>query len=147
MLVNSHCQLINISKLNFIGIIQTKGCFTVNFYERFIKECAQKNVSPSSVAYKAGFNKSIVSYWKNRSSVNPKMETIQKIAEALGVPVSRLTGDEWDASLSDDEVELIADYNKLTSDGKKVARERVHELTEISRYYDPDNGVEFKKGE
>ena len=74
------------------------------------------------------------------------LENLKKIADALNIPVSRLMGDEWDASLTDDEVELIADYNKLTEKGKEVARERVRELTEIPRYYDPDNGIEIIKG-
>ena len=75
------------------------------------------------------------------------IETLEKIAKILKIPVGSLTGDEWDASLADDEVELIADYNKLTPEGKEVARERVRELTEIPRYYNPDHGVKIIKGD
>lgn len=82
-----------------------------------------------------------------RGKSNPSFETMGKIAKILKIPVGSLTGDEWDASLADDEVELIADYNKLTPEGKEVARERVRELTEIPRYYNPDHGVKIIKGD
>lgn len=67
----------------------------MEFYEKFISVCSSKGVAPSAIAAKAGFDKSIVSYWKKHSEAAPKLETLQKIALALGVPVSELMGDQF----------------------------------------------------
>lgn len=114
------------------------------FYDKFLKLCENNNIKPSVAAVKIGLDKSMPSYWKK--GADPKIETIIRIAKYFNVSVDYLLGDEWDASLTDDEIELIADYNKLTVKGKEIARERVRELTEIPRYYDPDNGVKIIKG-
>lgn len=67
----------------------------MNFYQKFVKVCTQKGVSPSSVAYAAGFDKSVVTYWKKHEKVNPKAETITKIADALGVAPAVFFSDEY----------------------------------------------------
>lgn len=82
---------------------------------------------------------------------NPKIETLQKIADALGIPVNRLlagkliTGDELKEKLSeyglthlvpDTEEERIVLENckKLNETGKKEAAKRVEELTHLEKY-------------
>lgn len=97
-------------------------------------------------------------YESNR--LNPKIETIQKIANALGVEVDYLTGrthdphtrmatqediDRYfgDASyatkdgvgiLSRPDGALMHYYNLLNDEGQAVAVDRVKELSEIARY-------------
>lgn len=82
---------------------------------------------------------------------NPKIETLQKIADALDIPVNRLlagkiiTGDELKEKLSeydlthlvpDTEEERIVLENckKLNETGKKEAAKRVEELTHLEKY-------------
>lgn len=82
---------------------------------------------------------------------NPKIETLQKIANALGIPVNRLlagkliTGDELKDKSSeyglthlvpDTEEERIVLENckKLNETGKKEAAKRVEELTHLEKY-------------
>lgn len=82
---------------------------------------------------------------------NPKIETLQKIADALDIPVNRLlagkiiTGDELKEKLSeyglthlvpDTEEERIVLENckKLNDTGKKEAAKRVEELTHLEKY-------------
>lgn len=82
---------------------------------------------------------------------NPKIETLQKIANALRIPVNRLlagkliTGDELKDKSSeyglthlvpDTEEERIVLENckKLNETGKKEAAKRVEELTHLEKY-------------
>ena len=82
---------------------------------------------------------------------NPKIETLQKIADALDIPVNHLlagkiiTGDELKEKLSeyglthlvpDPEEERIVLENckKLNETGKKEAAKRVEELTHLEKY-------------
>ena len=82
---------------------------------------------------------------------NPKIETLQKIADALDIPVNRLlagkiiTRDELKEKLSeyglthlvpDTEEERIVLENckKLNETGKKEAAKRVEELTHLEKY-------------
>lgn len=93
--------------------------------------------------------------------INPKIETAERIAEALGVNVIELIDLEVDGiRLQKDtvdmktdrfmmqqdklrqgkyiedkiEIELLENFQKLNSTGKLEARKRVEELTEIPRY-------------
>ena len=90
---------------------------------------------------------------------NPKMETLQKIADALEVPASELisisfkpietelkmaeeaeriiNGLEKDTTRMLD-VEILQNFRKLNNDGQTEAAKRVQELTEIPRYTKPD---------
>ena len=82
---------------------------------------------------------------------NPKIETLQKIADALDIPVNRLlagkiiTRDELKEKLSeyglthlvpDTEEERIVLENckRLNETGKKEAAKRVEELTHLEKY-------------
>lgn len=66
----------------------------VNFYEMFIELCKMRGAAPSTIADKAGLDKSVVSYWKKHPRAKIKLETLQRIANALKVPVySFITGD------------------------------------------------------
>ncbi len=84
-------------------------------------------------------------------NANPKLETLQKIADALDIPVNRLlagkliTKDELKEKLSeyglthlvpDTEEERIVLENckKLNKTGKKEAAKRVEELTHLEKY-------------
>lgn len=113
---------------------------------------------------------------------NPKLETLKKIADALGVPTTSLcagilpdvkninlfagagtiehalealtamTEDSNQAmaesikdvagamaAMAKDEEELLSDYHNLNNYGKKEARKRVNELTEIPKYQKKDD--------
>lgn len=82
---------------------------------------------------------------------NPKIETLQKIADALEVPVNRLlagkliTGDELKEKLSKYGLEnlvpeskeerlVLENCKKLNETGKKEAAKRVEELTHLEKY-------------
>ena len=82
---------------------------------------------------------------------NPKIETLQKIADALDIPVNRLLAgkiisrDELKEKLSEyglthlvpdteEERTVLENCNKLNETGKKEAAKRVEELTHLEKY-------------
>ena len=82
---------------------------------------------------------------------NPKIETLQKIADALDIPVNRLLAgkiisrDELKEKLSEyglthlvpdteEERTVLENCKKLNETGKKEAAKRVEELTNLEKY-------------
>ena len=82
---------------------------------------------------------------------NPKIETLQKIADALGIPVNRLLAgkiisrDELKEKLSEyglthlvpdteEERTVLENCKKLNETGKKEPAKRVEELTHLEKY-------------
>lgn len=85
------------------------------------------------------------------SNQNPKIETLQKIADALDIPVNRLLAgkiisrDELKEKLSEyglthlvpdteEERTVLENCKKLNETGKKEAAKRVEELTHLEKY-------------
>ena len=66
---------------------------------------------------------------------NPKIETLQKIADALDIPVNRLLAGKI---ISRDELKeertVLENCKKLNETGKKEAAKRVEELTHLEKY-------------
>lgn len=62
----------------------------MSFYDNLILICKKNGVAPSAIAEKAGFNKSVVSYWKKNRDALPKFETVERFATALGVEPGQL---------------------------------------------------------
>lgn len=94
---------------------------------------------------KVGVQKAAIYKYENGLVVNLKRSTIEKLAAALETTPTYLMGMEEEpdflSAARDAEVhdqariaEMIRDFQKLNEDGKAAAVERVHELTEISRY-------------
>ncbi len=75
-------------------------------------------------------------YENNRA--NPKIETIQKIAEALDVDYWEIIGfNNISVVLNEARIDndaIIQNYNKLNDIGKEEAAKRVEELTHIEKY-------------
>lgn len=61
------------------------------FYENLKRICAEKGTSPTTAAIAAGLSSAAPVYWK-RGSV-PKADTVQKLADFLGVTVNDLLTD------------------------------------------------------
>jgi transcriptional regulator with XRE-family HTH domain len=55
------------------------------FYEKFIRMCVQKGVSPTAVAKAIGVNPSTVSDWSR--GAKPRAHTLIRLAEYFGVDV------------------------------------------------------------
>lgn len=131
------------------------------FYERFIKLCEIKGVTPATAAKEIGLSNSVTTYWK-RGSV-PKIDTMKKIADYFGISLSLLYGykestepflkelaqlapkaeigplgeidlDNISTNYTDTKDRITAALSRLNSKGQQVAVERVEELTKIPDY-------------
>lgn len=134
------------------------------FYDRFIKLCEKKGVSPSTVAKEIGLSNSATTYWKRGSS--PKADTIQKLADYFNVSIDYLLGvvdengfltpegfgdpEDYEFikmlglddpqnrrninSANSPKALVLAAMDQLNAAGQQKAVERVEELTEIPKY-------------
>lgn len=62
------------------------------FYDTFIKLCESNGVTPATVAREIGVNPQTISMWKTQGST-PNANTIQKLSDYFGVPISFLLGE------------------------------------------------------
>lgn len=62
----------------------------MDFYTKLIELCKQKGVSRSKMADDIGISRSAPQGWAEKGAV-PRFETIKKIADYFGVPVSYFT--------------------------------------------------------
>lgn len=98
----------------------------------------QRNMSQKELAEKLGVSASMIGQYENDLR-NPKLETIQRIANALEVdPYSLMDFDTATAALEDrinnKSKDLLAAFDQLNPEGQQKAVERVEELTEIPKY-------------
>lgn len=109
-----------------------------------IKAARKKaGMTQAQLAEKLGISYVGVSQWENDLR-NPKLDTLQRIASALGVPVQELISD-WEA-VDKEEFKRVFIYgegikdridaalDRLNDEGQEKAAERVEELTEIPKY-------------
>lgn len=61
------------------------------FYDNFVSACEARGTTPTTIIKAAGLSTGNITNWKN--GVVPKLPALKKLAEALGVSVSALTGD------------------------------------------------------
>lgn len=106
----------------------------------------EKGLTQKQLGELCGINEvQIRRYELGGKNSNPKIETIRKIANALGVYMNELLEGNWeeyqnqindDFSVREDvkEKELLENYRQLNPDGQTEARKRVQELTEIKKY-------------
>jgi XRE family transcriptional regulator of biofilm formation len=64
------------------------------FYERLRKALDIKGITEYRLSKIAGLSKSTINALTNGTSKQPNIQTIEKIAHALGMTVSELTGEE-----------------------------------------------------
>jgi Predicted transcriptional regulators len=121
----------------------------------------QKKLTQKQLSDMCGFSQSALNLWENDRR-KPKIESLQKIADVLGVSVSEFDKrslemyiqqsqnilndfsnhpENWvqenpftEESIPVKQVELLKHYNDLNELGKNKAIERIKELTEIPRY-------------
>lgn len=112
-----------------------------------IKAARKKaGMTQEELGSKLGVSGSSIAQWENDLR-NPKLDTLQRIASALGVPVQELISD-WEAvdkeefkdvfiygkGLTTPKDRIDAALDRLNDEGQAIAAERVEELTEIPKY-------------
>ena len=114
---------------------------------QLIKAARKKaGMTQEELGKKIGVSGSSMAQWENDLR-NPKLDTLQRIASALGVPVQDLISD-WEAvdkeefkdvfiygkGLTTPKDRIDAALDRLNDEGQEKAAERVEELTEIPKY-------------
>ena len=94
-------------------------------------------ISQAELARRMGVSPAMISQYETGAR-SPKMDTLKKIADALGVHASELGVEYYHADnygeLLPDQIELLNAFDDLNLQGQVIAIERVKELTEIPRY-------------
>ena len=116
-----------------------------------IRKCrAEKGLTQKKLGELCGIADSNIRKYESGNQ-NPKIETLQKIADALDIPVNRLLAgkiisrDELKEKLSEyglthlvpdteEERTVLENCKKLNETGKKEAAKRVEELTHLEKY-------------
>lgn len=111
---------------------------------QLIKAARRKaGMTQKELGAKLGVAYQTLAQWENDLR-NPKLDTLQRIASALGVPVQELISD-WEA-VDKEEFKRVFIYgegikdridaalDRLNDEGQEKAAERVEELTEIPKY-------------
>lgn len=114
---------------------------------QLIKAARKKaGMTQKELGAKLGVAYQTLAQWENDLR-NPKLDTLQRIAAALGVPVQELISD-WEAvdkeefkdvfiygkGLTTPKDRIDAALDRLNDEGQEKAAERVEELTEIPKY-------------
>jgi len=112
--------------------------------ERIKEFRKKKGLTQAELGALLGVSQQMIGQFEN-SLTPPKIETLQKIASALNVPVTQLIPlspsteqpDEIPLTcpMSSEALKKLTLYfNKLNDTGKEKALERIEELTEIAKY-------------
>lgn len=97
----------------------------MSFYNNYVEQCNKVDKSPSAAAEEMGFQRSVITRWKNGAV--PRQATLQKIASYFGCTLYELTKDfEPEKEKPAQESGLSVDEIKNAFRGKSF-----EELTEI----------------
>ena len=111
-------------------------------FGRNLRELRLDNsLTQDQLADKLGVSKSRISMYENGNR-RPSFEMLEAISDLFNVDMNSLLGEDNPSSsspapaadLSEDEQQLVDTYRELNEIGKREARKRVGELTEIERY-------------
>ncbi len=84
----------------------------MQFYEKYLQLCREKNVSPSKAALDMGFTKTTVSRWKKGGGITD-INAIT-VANFFGVPVSELVGEQKESP--GPEAEGVSETDNVTAE-------------------------------
>lgn len=97
------------------------------FYDRYVKLCEKKGVSPSAAAVEAGISKSLVTKWKTNNVKIPSPDVIKKLAAYFDIPVSELVDEEKEKTttsksggFSEKDVRLMEWFRALPEEKRKA---------------------------
>lgn len=110
------------------------------FYDNLSRICSEKNTTVTETLKNLGYSSSKGTAWKKGSI--PKGRILQEVADYLCVPVYYLFMTERDIAeaqnksnlnLTDDDLELLAEYKKLSFEGKNAVRMLIQAENEKSK--------------
>ncbi len=125
----------------------------LNFADDLYKFRQKTGMSQKEFAEKVGVSQAAINMWENGKR-SPQLQHVFKIVDSFNISLIDLIPEmtRLKKFLEEEEYEdfikphnetseekcLLVDYHKLNDTGKKEARKRVQELTEIPKYTTPD---------
>lgn len=107
------------------------------FYDRFVKLCEAKNVSPSRAALEAGISKSLVTKWKQDETKEPSAEVVRKLAQYFDISRFEVLEDRpddgTDPELADylEELKTRPELRMLFKLSKHATKEEVEQAVRV----------------
>lgn len=96
------------------------------FYDVFERLCEEKGKAVTAVAREVGISPNAPQQW--RSGSKPRIDTLYKLAEYFGVPLSVLTGREpepqktmYPPIITEDEMQIVGMLRTLTPEQRQAA--------------------------
>ena len=116
----------------------------MEFNERLRTIRKENGLTQAELAEKAGIAVNSVRLYES-GKVIPKLDTIARIARAMGLTASDCVGGQWgkfqggfcseeEVQQDDREARLIYYFQNLNEDGQATALERLEELTQLTKY-------------
>lgn len=116
----------------------------MEFNERLRTIRKENGLTQAELAEKAGIAVNSVRLYES-GKVIPKLDTITRIARAMGLTASDFVGGQWgkfqggfcseeEVQQDDREARLIYYFQNLNEDGQATALERLEELTQLTKY-------------
>ena len=116
----------------------------MEFNERLRTIRKENGLTQAELAEKAGIAVNSVRLYES-GKVIPKLDTIARIARAMGLTASDFVGGQWgkfqggfcseeEVQQDDREARLIYYFQNLNEDGQATALERLEELTQLTKY-------------
>ena len=92
----------------------------IAIYERIHKELKLLDMTTTQFCKECGISRAALTEW-NKGRSSPKLETVKKAAEVLGVSFEYLwTGYETVTGLSEDETRLVTAYRQMSDADKSL---------------------------
>ena len=104
------------------------------FYDKFVKICSARGISPSRAAIEAGLSKSTVTKWKTTPDAEPTGGALRKLSEYFGITISELLSGEIKNTptvsgerdiLDEVDIGFYGEYKELSEDDKETVRDMV----------------------
>lgn len=116
----------------------------MDFSERLKTVRKEKGLTQAELAEKAGIAVNSIRLYESGKIV-PKLDTIARIARAMGVTANDLVAGQWgklqggfrsetEIRQDDCEAQLIYHFQNLNENGQSIALKRIEEMTELPRY-------------
>lgn len=99
-----------------------------NLYDRIKTACEQKGITVSAMCLEMGMSKSVLSDLKSGRKKTLSAQTLQRIAEHLGVTADSLLGNESVDILDQVDVAFYGDFKELTEEQKEAVRDMVRAM-------------------
>jgi transcriptional regulator with XRE-family HTH domain len=99
------------------------------FYNKYVYLCNKKGISPSAAAEAMGYQRSVVTRWRNGSA--PREATLQRVAEYFGVTADCFLEDgqkETPAANNGGEGLRSTDYDKLNEANRAIIDDLIAKL-------------------